>query len=546
MFRMPDWMSEDDDMSHLASRMSQSPHFATPPRRGGPWRERRNSGGSSTMSGAPDDAVGDSVDGPHRHHSTPIQIPIRIEAEAPPGCIQTPPMAAASPPEHSKPNLPNELQPQPPGQIPTEPSQLCMGQLRKQPQYASRTTSAVNAISQDDVPRDARAASAPPDMADPLHPQKYVYKMKVPTSDKSPLGSSPVFNNVPKPYFKVTEEKTPIPEEPTVILKPSSASQQVPSHCNEAPPPPPSPKQSQPQHNNYQPPWGSGTGKSSVVRNIPILIEGRDEGSAKPPMQESHPPSDWEHPFGSPSSFRFSSAQEPHRDPFFDLPSKMTSHQMPPHQMPPHQVPQNYPPPCGSSFEHPQETASPPFEEPMPQPAPTAQMEEDLRPSEPVDRKMEKIAEVRKSVTEYQDQIKKFTGVKTDKEYIYLDEMLTRALLQLDNIDPDGRDDVRQARKTLVKDINDTIVAMEKMSRSAGVEGPQEMNACPPAESAAPVEGSSAEMDQVETTKPEGSSASASTEDAQSMEHETSVPETKNDLTEVVEPIVAEVAETST
>lgn len=65
------------------------------------------------------------------------------------------------------------------------------------------------------------------------------------------------------------------------------------------------------------------------------------------------------------------------------------------------------------------------------------------------------------SVDEYRSKVEAFSGSKKSRDFLYLDEMLTRALLQLDNVDPDGRDDVRQARRAVIKGINAAISLLE-------------------------------------------------------------------------------------
>lgn len=52
-------------------------------------------------------------------------------------------------------------------------------------------------------------------------------------------------------------------------------------------------------------------------------------------------------------------------------------------------------------------------------------------------------------------------GSRQDKEYMYLDEMLTRELIKLDDIETEGRENVRQARKNAIKSIQDTISLLE-------------------------------------------------------------------------------------
>ena len=60
------------------------------------------------------------------------------------------------------------------------------------------------------------------------------------------------------------------------------------------------------------------------------------------------------------------------------------------------------------------------------------------------------------------NKVDQFGGTKKDKEFLYLDEMLTRALISLDDIDPDGNNEIRLARKALIKDINSKISLLEK------------------------------------------------------------------------------------
>ena len=60
------------------------------------------------------------------------------------------------------------------------------------------------------------------------------------------------------------------------------------------------------------------------------------------------------------------------------------------------------------------------------------------------------------------EQVRRYVGgSRQDKEYIYLDEMLTRELLKLDDIETEGRENVRQARKNTIKSIQDTISLLE-------------------------------------------------------------------------------------
>lgn len=58
-------------------------------------------------------------------------------------------------------------------------------------------------------------------------------------------------------------------------------------------------------------------------------------------------------------------------------------------------------------------------------------------------------------------QVETFAGTRKDKLYVYLDEMLTRNLLKLDNIETEGKDNIRSARKEAIKCIQACINKLE-------------------------------------------------------------------------------------
>jgi len=65
-------------------------------------------------------------------------------------------------------------------------------------------------------------------------------------------------------------------------------------------------------------------------------------------------------------------------------------------------------------------------------------------------------------VDDLAEQVQRYVGgSRQDKEYMYLDEMLTRELIKLDDIETEGRENVRQARKNAIKSIQDTISLLE-------------------------------------------------------------------------------------
>ena len=71
---------------------------------------------------------------------------------------------------------------------------------------------------------------------------------------------------------------------------------------------------------------------------------------------------------------------------------------------------------------------------------------------------------IRGDVNVLEKKILKFTGLKADKEYLYLDEMLTKHLLSLDGIDPDGDQTIKQKRRESVNVVNKCLSLLDKMA----------------------------------------------------------------------------------
>uniref|UniRef100_A0A8V0XCD9 BAG cochaperone 3 n=1 Tax=Gallus gallus TaxID=9031 RepID=A0A8V0XCD9_CHICK len=55
-----------------------------------------------------------------------------------------------------------------------------------------------------------------------------------------------------------------------------------------------------------------------------------------------------------------------------------------------------------------------------------------------------------------------FEGKKTDKKYLMIEEYLTKELLALDSVDPEGRADVRQARRDGVRKVQNILERLEQ------------------------------------------------------------------------------------
>ncbi|XP_038143224.1 BAG family molecular chaperone regulator 4 [Cyprinodon tularosa] len=73
-----------------------------------------------------------------------------------------------------------------------------------------------------------------------------------------------------------------------------------------------------------------------------------------------------------------------------------------------------------------------------------------------------KVQQVMARVQLLQEDVDEFVGRKTDKSYRYLEELLTKELLELDSVETQGQDSVRQARKEAVQRIQAILDRLEK------------------------------------------------------------------------------------
>ncbi|XP_050699986.1 trithorax group protein osa-like isoform X3 [Eriocheir sinensis] len=528
-FRVPSWLSDDQDMKDLAARMSHAPHFATLGRRGGsagPWRERRHSGGSA-MSGTSEDdtfdpsGAGDRMSqgssGSCEQSGVPHEIPIRFEAPPPPSQQQQPPVG-------------------PPTQGQPQEGEGCMNNR------PTRTTSAVDATEHGTNSgmsnRNSRCASAPPEMAEQQQgqvqgqepaqnqqqqPQRFVSKISItPQAPTVPQPStspqySPLpakFNTVPRPFvspdpqhqYQQPQQQYQQPQQQYQQPYPQQYPQQPPQQQYQAPPhpqqqqqpplgfypPQPQPEQQwqfggqqqyPPQQYPQQEPQRGGQ-RPSVVRNIPIFVEGRDDPidqeprpAAPPQWTQTRPqPQQQPQPHPQPRPVPQQPQQQPQPQPMPRQKRQQAHQPTPPPQQPiPHPVPMPMPEPHGIPPYQNQNQApqQPQPQQPQPQEAPPPEPQ----PSVPKDPRMAQIERVSATVKDLVGKVEEYKGGKKDREFLYLDEMLTRALLELDNVDPDGCDDVRQARRTVIKGIN---AAISKLEEKATTPLKEDQNTQPP------------------------------------------------------------------
>ena len=74
---------------------------------------------------------------------------------------------------------------------------------------------------------------------------------------------------------------------------------------------------------------------------------------------------------------------------------------------------------------------------------------------------LEQVTLILSEATEIQERVNAFKGRKGDKEYLYLEEMLTRKLLKLDNILSEGNEEIRSVRKQAVRTVQSSLDQLE-------------------------------------------------------------------------------------
>ncbi|XP_059217097.1 BAG domain-containing protein Samui isoform X1 [Stomoxys calcitrans] len=195
--------------------------------------------------------------------------------------------------------------------------------------------------------------------------------------------------------------------------------------------------QAHPQQKQQTPPPPQTPG-GSYIRTIPIFVEGRSE----PIINNKEIPNQNAPPSATARAY---------------TPPKQTQQQQSPFQYPqPQGQPQQQ-----QQQQHTQQHRPTPLNTQQ-QPTQQQQQSTGLPPQTPhtVD-SINKIQDIQRDVLELMSCVEKFAGTRSDKEYAYLDEMLTRNLLKLDNIDTNGKESIRLARKEAIKCIQASINVLE-------------------------------------------------------------------------------------
>ena len=129
--------------------------------------------------------------------------------------------------------------------------------------------------------------------------------------------------------------------------------------------------------------------------------------------------------------------------------------------VPPASQPPHHPPPSAHAPQ------APPQHQPAPQPPNVQNLKEPEQPQRaaspcnPNLTQLEQVQKILKEAIEMQAEVNAFTGGKQDKQYKYLEEMLTRKMLKLDNIESAGNEEIRSVRRQAVKTVDAMIDQLE-------------------------------------------------------------------------------------
>ena len=94
---------------------------------------------------------------------------------------------------------------------------------------------------------------------------------------------------------------------------------------------------------------------------------------------------------------------------------------------------------------------------------PPAKEEADHAAQCPVHPGLAKVQQIVERVAKLEQEVRCFNGKKNDKKYLLLEELLTKELLALDSVDPEGRADVRQARRDGVRRVQTILEGLEQL-----------------------------------------------------------------------------------
>ncbi|KRK01809.1 BAG domain-containing protein Samui isoform X1 [Drosophila yakuba] len=187
-------------------------------------------------------------------------------------------------------------------------------------------------------------------------------------------------------------------------------------------------QQTHPQQKQQTPPPAPQTPGGTYVRTIPIFVEGRTEPiiNAHKEIPNQNAPPSAQAQAQAQAYAQAQAQQQAHAAPQQQRPTPLNTQQVHPDQQVPVEGAAGLPPQTPHTLNS-----------------------------------INKIQDIQRDVLELMGKVEQFKGTREEKEYAYLDEMLTRNLLKLDTIDTNGKDSIRLARKEAIKCIQASINVLE-------------------------------------------------------------------------------------
>nr|SVE94679.1 EOG090X0OY9 [Simocephalus serrulatus] len=204
------------------------------------------------------------------------------------------------------------------------------------------------------------------------------------------------------------------------------------------------------QHNSNSSSGGNNNNSSgSHVRHIPIMVEGRDEPLLPSVAEESQQAAEKRSKTAIPMPFYPSSSEKksskvPHHPPASSTSSNSS---------------------VASQQKEKEEVRDASVAIPLPYDRLSDDSGKSVGSSASVDLQtandLELIDRIQRETETLLPRIEAFRGDRHDRGFLFLDEMLTRLLLKLDNVQVEGRDDVRHARRQAIASITRCINLLE-------------------------------------------------------------------------------------
>lgn len=95
-----------------------------------------------------------------------------------------------------------------------------------------------------------------------------------------------------------------------------------------------------------------------------------------------------------------------------------------------------------------------------------AATDEGTQPAEcPVHPGQVKVEQVMNNVQQLEAEVNQFDGKRGDKTYRLLEELLTKQLLEVDSVETNGQEHIRQVRKEAVHKIQSVLEKLERIAR---------------------------------------------------------------------------------